>query len=109
MVAGERLAGILSLHDFFVSRARPHELDASPVFNADSKVRDLMSASVTTAAPGQAAVELVPLFADQGLHHVPVVDVAQRVLGMLTQSDLVAALFRMRIEEALSGAPRAAV
>ncbi|WP_235026899.1 HPP family protein [Cognatazoarcus halotolerans] len=109
VVAGERLAGILSLHDFFVSRARPHELDASPVFNADSKVRDLMSASVTTAAPGQAAVELVPLFADQGLHHVPVVDVAQRVLGMLTQSDLVAALFRMRIEEALSGAPRAAV
>lgn len=108
VVADGRLAGILSLHDFFVSRARPHELDASPVFAADSRVRDLMSASVATAAPGQAVVELVPLFADHGLHHVPVIDAGRRVLGMLTQSDLVAALFRMRVEEALAGAPRLA-
>ena len=79
-----RLAGILSLHDLFVSRARPHKLDASPVFSADSRVRDLMSASVTTAGPEQAVIELLPLFAEQGLHHVPVVDAGRRVLGMLS-------------------------
>lgn len=103
-----RLAGILSLHDFFVSRARPHELDASPVFSADSRVRDLMSASVTTAGPEQALIELLPLFAEQGLDHVPVVDAGRRVLGMLSHSELIAALYRMRIEEALDAALPAA-
>ena len=87
------LAGIISLHDFFLNgegrlpaRPQPHRSGAL--------VRDLMSTPVRTAAPAQPVVELVEPFSDGGLHHLPVVDEHNRVLGMITQSDMVAALFR---------------
>jgi CBS domain-containing membrane protein len=39
-------------------------------------------------------VDLVGLFSDGGLHHMPVVDEQNKVVGMITQSDVVAALFK---------------
>lgn len=51
-------------------------------------------------------VEVVRRLSDAGMHHVPVVDENRRVLGMLTQSDLIAALYK---QVALSqGAPASA-
>jgi CBS domain-containing membrane protein len=44
-------------------------------------------------------VDLVPLMADSGFHHIPVVDHEQRLAGMVTQSDLVAALYEKRLAE----------
>lgn len=44
-----------------------------------------------------AAVELVPLMANAGYHHIPVVDSYGRFAGMVTQSDLVAALYESRL------------
>ena len=41
-----------------------------------------------------AVVELVPRLSDEGMHHLPVVDAQRRLSGMVTQSDLVAALYR---------------
>ena len=38
-------------------------------------------------------VELVPLLFDHGLHHIPIVNPEQRLVGMVTQSDLIAALY----------------
>jgi CBS domain-containing membrane protein len=38
--------------------------------------------------------ELVPLFADTGHHHIPIIDADKRLVGIITQSDLVAALTR---------------
>jgi CBS domain-containing membrane protein len=38
------------------------------------------------------SVELVPLMSDLGFHHMPVVDAQRRLVGMVTQTDLVAAL-----------------
>jgi CBS domain-containing membrane protein len=43
--------------------------------------------------------DLVPGFSDGGLHHMPVVDAHDRVVGIVTQSDLVAALFKNRSPE----------
>ena len=56
-------------------------------------VGQLMSAPATTVTTATPMVELVPLMADGGLHHVPVVDEERRLAGMVTQSDLVAALY----------------
>ena len=38
----------------------------------------LMTQQVAVARPTQPIVELVKLFSDAGLHHLPVVDVQQR-------------------------------
>jgi CBS domain-containing membrane protein len=40
----------------------------------------------------------VPLFGSTGHHHIPIVDADQRLVGILTQSDLVAAVFRAERE-----------
>ena len=38
-------------------------------------------------------MELVPLLFDHGLRPIPIVNVEQRLVGMVTQSDLIAALY----------------
>lgn len=44
-------------------------------------------------------LELVPMFSDRGLHHLPVVDERKGLVGMVTQSDLIAALYHHCSEE----------
>lgn len=56
-------------------------------------VGQVMSAPAVTVDERTPMVELVPLMADQGYHHVPVVNDERRLTGMVTQSDLVAALY----------------
>ncbi|RJG01858.1 HPP family protein [Noviherbaspirillum sedimenti] len=57
-------------------------------------VGQIMSKGVLTASTDTHIVELVPVLSNGGKHHVPVVDVEGRLAGMLTQSDLIAALYR---------------
>lgn len=57
-------------------------------------VERIMSAPVQTVDIAQSIVDLYPLMADQGHHHIPVVDADGRLAGMITQSDLVAAVYR---------------
>lgn len=102
---GRRLVGILSLHDFLVSRATPSAAEGGQVDAHPQVVADLMSTHVVTVRPEQPIVDTVPLFSDAGLHHLPVVNGAQEVVGMLTQSDLVAALFRAGLEQAAPHEP----
>ncbi|MDL5030874.1 HPP family protein [Pelomonas sp. APW6] len=90
--AGRRLVGIVSLHDFFLGR-EPAALERGPRMTEARRVSDIMTARVRSARPEQALAELVGAFSDGGLHHMPVVDEARRVVGMITQSDVVAALF----------------
>ncbi|WP_410497966.1 HPP family protein [Chitinibacter sp. S2-10] len=89
-----RLLGIISLHDLIIDatsgQPRTHF--------AQIKVDALMTQQVTTASPSQALLELVPLFSDGGLHHLPVVD-QQQLVGIITQSDMVAALFTMSLQQ----------
>jgi len=55
-------------------------------------VGQIMSAAVLSASTTQRVSELVPLFAKAGHHHLPVVDEERRLVGIITQSDLVKAL-----------------
>ncbi|WP_235971294.1 HPP family protein [Azohydromonas caseinilytica] len=63
-------------------------------------VGQIMTTGVHTATADTHIVELVPLLSDLGLHHIPIVDAEYRLVGMVTQSDLVAALYRGRLDEA---------
>ncbi|MBS0343785.1 MAG: CBS domain-containing protein, partial [Proteobacteria bacterium] len=56
-------------------------------------VGQIMTANVRTARDSTPIAELVPLMADLGFHHVPVVDSRGRLAGMVTQTDLIGALY----------------
>ncbi|AJG18223.1 putative transmembrane protein [Cupriavidus basilensis] len=84
--AQRRLLGMLGLADLLAARN-----------GAEGQVRagtakDLMHTSMATARAEQPMVELARAFSNGGLHQVPVVDAQRRLLGIVTQSDLIAAL-----------------
>lgn len=56
-------------------------------------VGQIMVSPVYTAREDTHIVELVPLLSDKGLHHIPIVNAERRLSGMVTQSDLIAALY----------------
>jgi CBS domain-containing membrane protein len=88
------LVGIVTMHDFFVGQAAANEAGQG----ADATVRKMMSTKVVTARPGQAVVDLISVFSDGGRHHLPVIDARHRLVGMVTQSDMIAALYRLGLE-----------
>jgi CBS domain-containing membrane protein len=90
-----QLCGIVSQGDF-LAFAKP----GNPGNTWPLRVEQMMTRNVRAARPEQAVSELVPLFSDGGFHHLPVLDAQKHVIGMVTQSDLVAALYRARLEEA---------
>jgi CBS domain-containing membrane protein len=52
-----------------------------------------MTVDVRTADGTQPIVALVPIFANFGHHHIPVLDASQRLVGMITQLDLISGLY----------------
>lgn len=108
---GRRVIGIVTQGDFlrhsglddFTSlpaRLR-HFLRPSGRSHGDKPevVGQIMTTRPQTAALDTPIVDLVPLMADSGLHHIPVVDEAGRFAGILTQSDLMAALYESRLAD----------
>jgi CBS domain-containing membrane protein len=69
---------------------------ARRVIRLDRKVGEIMTSPVQTARQDTPVAELIPRMADAGLHQVPIVDQDSLLVGIVTQSDLVAALFRGR-------------
>lgn len=57
------------------------------------RVRDVMGASVVSVNGSAHVIELTPLLSGRGLHCLPVVEQG-RLLGVITQTDLIAALHR---------------
>lgn len=53
----------------------------------------VMATPVFTVREDAHILELVPLLSNKGLHQVPVVNSEDRLVGMVTQSDLIAALY----------------
>lgn len=54
-------------------------------------VGQLMTTPVITAQMGDAVSELVSLFTQHAIHHLPVVDGSRKLVGMLTREDVMAA------------------
>lgn len=55
-------------------------------------VGQIMTRRVRVASVNRHLAELVPLFGSTGHHHIPIVDADDRLVGIVTQSDVVAAL-----------------
>ncbi len=101
VVDGEgRLEGLLGLADF-VECARPSGLRrrllnalAQPRNPAGRPVAAAMGSVPAVVLPETRLATLVPLLAG-GLHQIVVTDPHRRVVGLITQSDLIAALYRL--------------
>lgn len=57
-------------------------------------VGQIMARQVRVASAHRPLMELVPLFSEGGHHHIPIIDAESRLVGIITQSDLVRALYR---------------
>jgi CBS domain-containing membrane protein len=101
-----QLAGIITLADFLRAadidiyeglEDKLRKLVRSTRSSLSSKpevVGQIMTRHVRVASEDRHLVELVPLFASTGHHHIPIIGNSERLVGMVTQSDLVAALGR---------------
>ena len=80
--ASGRIAGIVTPADFV--RGAP---------TADT-VGQIMTRKVRVSSLDRHLVDLIPLFGSSGHHHIPIVDGGGHLVGIITQSDVVAALCR---------------
>lgn len=100
----QRIVGIVTRADFLrAAEAGQREglagrlqtlLKPSPATHSAKPevVGQIMSRQVRVASAERPIAELVPLFSDTGHHHIPIVGEQARLVGILTQSDLVKAL-----------------
>jgi CBS domain-containing membrane protein len=101
-----RIVGIITLADFMRhARIDSHErinLRLRALLRASRRVHSdkpevagqIMSRTVRVASAHRHVVELVPLFSESGHHHIPIIDSEQRLVGIITQTDLVRSLYR---------------
>lgn len=80
---GAILSGLKKLNQV----GRRHQRDARPV-------KEIMSKQVFTEIMNAPVAVLIKKLSDQGLHHVPVVNEQQQLVGMITQSDLIASMYQ---------------
>jgi len=61
-------------------------------------VGQIMTSPAVTASSNMHIIELIPLMTQANVHHhIPVIDDERRLVGMVTQSDLVSALYHGRV------------
>ncbi|PWF42446.1 HPP family protein [Massilia glaciei] len=113
-----RLIGIVSVVDFLkridvgayaaLGAGMRRLLSRTPFVHSEKPevVGQIMTERVHTVRDDTPIVELVPLMANLGVHQIPVVDAEDRFVGIITQSDLIGALYESRLSEApvLAGA-----
>jgi CBS domain-containing membrane protein len=100
-----RIVGIVSMADFLrhadmdvhdgLGQRLQSFLRATPGVSSDKPetVGQIMSRKVRVSGEDRHIVDLVPAFSEHGHHHIPIVDKDNRLVGIITQSDLVRALF----------------
>ena len=102
----QRVEGLLSL-DNFVHATRAHSpsglrdrmvLLLRHQMSRDQGVASIMSAAPATTTADAHVATLVPLLAGRA-HFVPVVDAKRQLVGVVTQSDLIAALYQSHLAE----------
>jgi CBS domain-containing membrane protein len=99
-----RLVGIVTLADFMrEARIEAHAdwqqrlsslIRPTPTTHSDKPetVGQIMARQVRVVSADRPIGDLLPLFSTTGHHHVPVIDGERRLVGMITQSDVVRAL-----------------
>src|SRR5690606_23855463 len=97
----EQLVGILTLSDLLghAATAAPRSIADRFRSRREAPVSRLMTRPVRCVTVDTPVVELVSLLSDQGLHCLPVLNDVGRVVGIVSQSDLIAALYRNWLQE----------
>ena len=85
--ASNKQVAILSGLEKLRKVGRGNQRDARPV-------KEIMSKQVFTETMNAPVAVLIKKLSDQGLHHVPVVNEQQQLVGMITQSDLIASMYQ---------------
>jgi CBS domain-containing membrane protein len=90
------LVGIVTLVDLLKHfRPAPARINFGQLkFLRGVRLRTIMTTPVVSVTEETHMVDLVFMLSDRGLHCLPVVDDQQRLVGMITQTDLIAALYR---------------
>lgn len=94
---GDQVVGIVTMADLFARLAHgPREALAGSTAPAGlhGSVEQIMTQRVRVASDSARVIDLLPLFSEGGHHHLPVVDSQKRLVGMITQSDVIRALHR---------------
>ncbi|MEK7888912.1 HPP family protein [Burkholderia contaminans] len=102
VVDGEgRLTGIVTRADLTRQLRRPpplwQRLSAllpQSLGGQAASVATVMTRDVACVPETMSITALVPLFTHSGHHHIPVVDASRRLVGIITQTDLVTGLYR---------------
>jgi CBS domain-containing membrane protein len=101
-----RVVGIVTQADFFRQIDLQHHegiggrlrdfirATRSVMSDKPEVVGQIMTRQVRVASASQLVTELVSLFSKEGHHHIPVIDEQQKLVGIITQSDLVRSLYR---------------
>ena len=101
-----RILGIVTLADFMrhaniethgTMREKLHALLKQTTANHTTKpevVGQIMTSHVRVASADRHIVELAPIFAEDGHHHIPIIDAERKLVGIITESDFVRALYR---------------
>lgn len=97
----QRLVGILTLSDLLRHAAGTLPRSLAERFRArrEVPVSRLMSHPVRCVTVDTPVVELVSQLSDQGLHCLPVLDDSGHLVGIVSQSDLIAALYRNWLQD----------
>ncbi|WP_460533580.1 HPP family protein [Chitinimonas naiadis] len=95
--ADRRLLGMLAWSDFFPATKPAPRTATAPAI--DGTVSSLMRPASHSASPEQPVAAWISAFSDGVLHHLPVLADDGTMVGMLTQADLIAAMFRSSLEQ----------
>jgi CBS domain-containing membrane protein len=91
----------LDAHDGLGQRLRDFVRPSGQVSSSKPEVvGQIMTRKVRVASASRPLADLLPLFSEHGHHHLPIVDDDKRLVGILTQTDVVRALARAEEPEA---------
>lgn len=104
----QQLLGVVSTVDFLKNLQVPHYWGLLRHVNQlllknhhnkqyKRKVAEIMVTKLSVAHEDDHIAALVPMLSDQGRHHIPVLNTQQQLVGVITQSDLIAALFSTKL------------
>ena len=115
---GRHVIGIITMTDFFRhARAERHQSLAEKLgqlVRTTPKVTSskpevagqIMTYPVITAPADLPIRDLSPLLSERGIHQTPIVDAHNKLVGLVTQSDLIAALYRIAPTELARNMPQ---
>lgn len=106
----QQLLGVISMTDFLKNLQVPHYWGLLRHLNQlllkrghrrqhKATVAELMTRQVTVVREQDHLAAVVPLLSDRGLHHIPVLNAEQTLVGIITQSDMIAALFTQQLQK----------